>query len=84
MSEAPYINDRRKFRWRRDFNDLVRDPSGKVAEAKVYRLVGKGLAAWMIGENAHAIVGHETVLMVLFGWLIAPDLIKKWITMKLR
>lgn len=75
-------DERRKRNIRRDINDLVRDESGSVSPSKVGTLVGQWLSVKLILENGAAIIGNWDSLLVLFGVLIAPEMIKKLLNMK--
>ena len=66
---------------RRSINSLaMRD--GEVQESKLFATIGKGLCIWLIWKYADALIGHENLLFVLLLFLIFPELIKKFITMR--
>jgi hypothetical protein len=55
---------------------------GEVQESKIWAQIGKGLCVWLIWKYADALITHENVLFVLMLFLIFPELIKKFITMR--
>ena len=66
---------------RRSINSLaMRD--GEMQESKLFATVGKGLCIWLIWKYADALIAHENILFVLMLFLIFPELIKKFITMR--
>ena len=67
---------------RRQVNSLwMRD--GELQESKVFSTVGKGLIVWLIYHHVDDLIDHYEVMLVLFAFLILPDVVKKIITMKL-
>lgn len=54
---------------------------GEAQESKIFSTIGKCLCIWLIWKYAEALIDHEDVLFVLMLFLIAPDLIKKAVTM---
>lgn len=76
------MTDRRRSGVRRDFNDLVRDESGKISGSKIGTYAGQGLAGWLLYTNAVALIEHWEALAMIFTVLIAPELAKKRMTMK--
>lgn len=74
--------ERRQSLFRRDINELVRDPQGKVSAGKVGSIIGQFIAAkYLLQHNGELIDKWET-LLILLSVLIAPELIKKMVTMK--
>ncbi len=67
---------------RRDVNDLVRTPDGSLSPTKIGTLVGQWLAVKLILENGKEIIANWDSLTILFGVLIAPELIKKTLNLK--
>lgn len=68
---------------RRDLNDLVRGPDGKVAEAKVGAVAFKAAMIYVFLEHAVLVLKDWMVLAVFVTALLAPDLLKKLMSMKL-
>lgn len=74
--------ERRQSLFRRDLNELVRDPQGKVSAGKVGSIVGQFIAAkYLLVHNGDLINKWET-LLILLSVLIAPEILKKVITMR--
>ena len=67
---------------RRDVNDLVRAEDGKVSEAKLWTNIGKGIAAYMLVYHTGYIVDRWDALAILLLILVAPDMVKKLLTLK--
>lgn len=67
---------------RRDWNDLIRGPDGKVSAVKVGSVTGQGIAAWLLLRYAESVLLNWEILTVLFSVLILPDSLKKTIQMK--
>lgn len=55
---------------------------GEAHESKLWAQVGKALCAWLIWKHADALIGQWEALFVLLLFIIAPELIKKFITMR--
>ncbi len=75
--------DRRKAILRRDLNDLVRDPSGRVSEAKSYAVIFKGAMVWVFLKHTELILKDWMILAVFVTALLAPDVLKKLMAMRL-
>lgn len=63
-------------------NDLVRNPDGKVSESKVWANVGKAICVYLILAYTNAVLTTEYTLLTLLLFIIAPDLVKKIVTMR--
>lgn len=74
--------ERRAVNVRRDLNDMVRDPFGRVTEAKVWANVGKCIAAYLLVVYSDTIIAKWDTLTILLTILVLPDLAKKVIEMK--
>jgi hypothetical protein len=55
--------------------------NGEVQESKAWAQVGKGLCVWLLVHYPTQLFEHETVFGIIMVSLIAPDLLKKLITM---
>lgn len=75
--------ERRQANIRRDLNDLVRDPSGRVAEAKVFAVVFKMSMVWVFLKHTEAVLKDWMILAVFVAAMLAPDLLKKVLSMRL-
>ena len=56
--------------------------NGEAQESKVWAQIGKGLCVWLIWKHAETLVLHWETLFTLLLFIIAPELIKKFITMR--
>lgn len=74
--------DRRKATVRRDLNDLIRSPDGKVSEAKAGAVLFKAAMLYVFLKFTDKILGDGMILAIFVASFIAPDVIKKVLTMK--
>ena len=80
---GPQVNPNRRTQvLRRDFNDLVRDESGRVSTTKIGTLIGQWLAIKLILQHGSLIIENWDSLAVLFSVLIAPQMLLKMVNMK--
>jgi len=75
-------SDRRKSIFRRDLNDLVRGPDGKVSEAKAYAVAFKGLMFYTFFHYTDKILGGWEVFSIFVTAFLAPDLLKKALVLR--
>lgn len=75
--------DRRKVSVRRDLNDLVRSPDGKVSESKGGAVLFKTAMLYVFITEIKTILSDWMILAIFVTAFIAPDLLKKVLTMKL-
>lgn len=66
---------------RRGVNSLAMN-GGEYQESKFFSTVGKCLCIWLVWKHAELLIDNWEALFVLLLFLIAPDLIKKFITMR--
>lgn len=76
------MTEQRKASIRRDMNDLVRGPDGKVSAAKVGMNTGQLIAAYLLLKYGELVIKTWDSLAILLGALIAPDSVKKLISLK--
>jgi hypothetical protein len=76
------MTEQRSSIMRRDLNDLVRSPDGKVAEAKGFAVVFKGAMLYVFLQHAETVLAEWTILALFITAFLAPDLLKKVISMK--
>lgn len=62
--------------------DLICDPSGRLSEAKVFAVAFKIAMLWAFIQHTVLILGDWMVLSVVVASMIAPDLLKKILTMR--
>jgi hypothetical protein len=65
-----------------NMKDLITSPDGKLAEAKVWANLGKAALLWVLLHHSEAVIKDWSVLLVFVCGLIAPDLLKKLITLR--
>jgi len=76
-------DERRKSPIRRDFNDMVRSPDGRISESKIMSTIFKVLMCYVFVVHADAILKDWMILTVFVFGMIAPDLLKKLMAIKL-
>lgn len=77
------MTERRGSAMRRDLNDLIRSPDGKVSEAKGFAVTFKAAMIYVFLRNTDAILAEWTILALFITAFLAPDLLKKIISMKI-
>lgn len=78
MKDAP---PEKRSTLRRQINSLGMR-GGEFEESKWWAQVGKGLCVWLIYKHGEVLVSHENTLFVLLLFIIMPELIKKFLTMR--
>jgi len=74
--------DKRVSTIRRNVNDLfMRD--GQVEESKLWANIGKGVCVYLMLAYTDEVLKTEYTLMTLLLFVVAPDMIKKFISMRL-
>jgi hypothetical protein len=67
---------------RDDLNDLVRSPDGKVSEAKAFAVAFKASMLYVFIKHAETILKDWMILAVFVTAMVAPDLLKKIVSMR--
>lgn len=81
MATRVHDPDKRHSTLRRNLNDLfMRD--GQVEEAKLFAGIGKIACLWLIFQHTDEVLRTENTLVTLLVFLITPDLLKKWLSMR--
>lgn len=81
MATRAHDPDRRHSTLRRNINDLfMRD--GQVEESKLFAVIGKVACLWLIFEHTGEVLNTEFTLTTLLVFIIAPDIAKKFLTMR--
>ena len=76
-----HASDRRAGTLRRNVNDLfMRD--GQVEESKLFAVVGKVSCLWLIFKHTSEVLHTEWTLTTLLVFIIAPDIAKKFLSMR--
>jgi len=83
MSPKPVVPERRSSNLRRDLNDLVRGPDGKVAEAKVFVVIFKPAMVYVFLTHAETVLKDWMILTVFVAAFLVPDVLKKVLSMRL-
>jgi len=76
------VTEQRSSIFRRDLNDLIRSPDGKVSEAKGFAVAFKMAMLYVFLKYAESILAEWTILALFITAFLAPDLLKKVISMK--
>lgn len=74
--------ERRHQPIRRELNEIIRDPHGRVSEAKTFAVLGKSALLYILLTYPVSILERWDVLAVIVSALIAPDLFKKFLTLR--
>ena len=74
--------ERRKATVRRDLNDLIRSPDGKVSEAKGGVVLFKTAMMWAFVTQINTILSDWMILSIFVTTFVAPDLLKKVLSQK--
>jgi hypothetical protein len=75
-------SNRRRSIMRRDMNDLIRSPDGKVSEAKMNTVLFKAAMLYVFLKYTQLILADWMLLAVFVTTLVAPDLMKKVLAQK--
>jgi hypothetical protein len=74
------MTERRHQPMRREINEIFRDPSGRVSEAKLFSVIGKLALLWVWVRAYETVIADATILSIFVLSWIAPDLLKKLIS----
>lgn len=75
-------SDQRRSGIRRDFNDLVRDESGKISGSKLGTYAGQFISGKLLLTHSEDLIEHWDSLAIMFTVLIAPEIWRKFMAMK--
>lgn len=81
MVAARRVTEQRGSVLRRNINDLFMR-NGQVEEAKLFAGIGKMACIWLIFKHTDSVLQTENTLITLLLFLIMPDLLKKWLSMR--
>ena len=73
---------RRSSGIRRDLNDLVRSPDGKISGSKIGTYAGQYIAGNLLLTHADDLIDHWDSLAIMFTVLIAPEMWRMIMSMK--
>ena len=68
--------------WRRQANESFCDANGNFAVAKAIAVAGQIMLMYYTGRYFPEMIAKPETLLVCVGGIIAPDLLKKFVTMK--
>ena len=74
------MTEKRHQTLRRELNQIIRDPAGRVSEAKLFSVLGKSALLWTWMQAYDEIIGNATILTIFVLSWIAPDVLKKIIS----
>jgi hypothetical protein len=57
--------------------DILKSEQGKTSEGRLFAILGKGVALWMLIAFAESVINQEWILGILLATLIAPKLFEK-------
>lgn len=69
--------------WRRQFNESFCDPYGHFSPTKTIAVATQVMVLYWTGRLMDRLIDKPESLLILLCFLIAPDIIKKALTMKL-
>ena len=76
------MKEKRKGTLRRQFNEAFCNPDGSFAITKTVAVFGQISALYHFNTNFVALLDKWDSLLVIMGFVIAPDVVKKVIAMK--
>ena len=62
--------------------DILKSEQGKTSEGRLFSIIGKGVAVYLLIAYAETIVNQEWILGILLATLIAPKLFEKVLYMR--
>jgi hypothetical protein len=68
--------------WRRQFNESWCDPNGHFAPVKAIAIASQIALLYYFGRWFEKLMDQPESLLIVLSFLIAPDVVKKLITMK--
>ena len=68
--------------WRRQANESFCDANGNFAVAKTIAVVGQIMLLYYTGRYFPEMIAKPDTLLVCLSFIIAPDVLKKFVTMK--
>ena len=69
--------------WRRQFNESFCDPTGHFSITKTIAVAAQIAVLYHFGRTFDTLIVTPESLLIVLSFLIAPDIIKKALTMKL-
>jgi hypothetical protein len=81
--KKPPVERRVSPTWRRQFNEAFCDPFGHFSPSKAISLSAQVMVLYWTGILMDRLIDKPETLLILLCFLIAPELIKKALSMKL-
>jgi len=76
------VERRTHSRLRRDLNDIGRDKDGHISEAEILAIVFKIAMLYVFVKHTDSVLRDWMVLLVFCSAFLAPDLLKKIISLR--
>ena len=67
---------------RRQFNESFLDPNGRFSLIKTIAIAGQIACLYQFGKHFETLIDKPESLLIVVAFVIAPDMLKKLITMK--
>lgn len=74
--------DQRTQTLRRQVNESFSDPNGRVSVTKIIAVLSQIAALFYFGRDFTALIDKPESLLIILTFLIAPDSIKKFLSMR--
>lgn len=78
----PAAPERRKSTCRRDWNDAIRDESGRISMTKVGTASAQIMAFYYLAVHWEPLLKSAELLLVVFLILTAPEMLKRLMNLK--
>ena len=75
--------EKRHSPFRRQLNEGFCGPDGRFSISKFMAVWGQIMVLAHTGKSFDALIDKPEALLICLSFIIAPDMVKKWLTMKL-
>ena len=69
--------------WRRQFNQSFQTPDGNFSITKTIAVAAQVMCLYWVGMLMEELIDRPESLLILLAFMIAPDIVKKALNMKL-
>jgi hypothetical protein len=76
-------DERRRSPLRRQFNDAFSTPDGRISLSKTIAVFAQIAVLFHFGRSFDALIERPESLLIVLSFLVAPDIVKKALVMKL-
>jgi hypothetical protein len=76
------VVEKRHSPLRRHLNEMATGPDGRFSESKAWASVGKLCCVYLLMFHTEPVLHEEYTLLTLLTFVIAPDLVKKFMMMR--